>query len=166
MIVAEIRKATRVKGTGSNKKYEYKTHSGVVVMMTKAQKRYADLKLSKPDETLVAIAREAYPNQKPDTLRQQAQANEKNKDITIYTEEQSNKAVLTIAELMEDKKPDVRHRAAVDVLDRTYGKATTRTEVQNLNLNINVEADMALSKDFTAFLKQKTVQSTSKAENA
>ena len=67
---------------------------------------------------------------------------------------------------MEDKKPDVRHRAAVDVLDRTYGKATTRTEVQNLNLNINVEADMALSKDFTAFLKQKTVQSTSKAENA
>lgn len=33
-----------------------------------------------------------------------------------------------------------------------------KTEVQNTNVNINVKADMTVNKDFTAFLKQKTIQ--------
>lgn len=140
----------------SNKKYKVITKSGVIVQLTKAQKRYADEKIANPDKPLVASARVAYPNQNEDTLRQQVQANEKNLDITIYSDEQSSKAALTVVELMDSNKEDVRFKAATDILDRTHGKSIQRQQTQNTNLNLNLEVSKELGDNFTEFLKSKT----------
>jgi len=41
----------------------------------------------------------------------------------IYTEQQENKAKLTITALMDSEKDDIKLRAAQDILDRNTGKA-------------------------------------------
>lgn len=147
-----------IKGStkGSNKKYKVVTKSGTVVMLTNAQKLYADTKLANPTMSLNKVAKVAYPNQKRDTLSQQAQANEKNKDISIYSEEQANRAMVTVVELLDSKKDDMRYRAATDILDRTYGKSVQKQITQNTNVNVNIEASKELADNFTEFMRQST----------
>lgn len=140
----------------SQKKHKVVTKSGRIVNLTHAQKAYADGKLAHPDKSLIAVAKEAYPNAKDNTLSQLVNHNEKNKDISIYSSQQAHKASLTVVELMDSKKEDVRFRAATDILDRTYGKATQKQVTQNTNINLNIEASKELSDDFTAYLKAKT----------
>ena len=142
----------------SRKKREYTTQSGHIVKLTTNQKSYADIKLANPDLSLVQVAKQSYPNANDDTARQIVNVNEKNKDIAIYSEEQSNKAILTVVELMDSTKDDIRFKAATDILDRTHGKAVQRQITQNTNTNLNVEVSEELAQNFTEFLKQQTQQ--------
>jgi len=140
----------------SNKKYKVVTKSGVVVRLTEAQKSYADTKLANPKMSLSTVAKEAYPGAKDNTISQIVNMNEKNKDIAIYSDEQSNKAIRTVVELMDDDKADIRYKAATDILDRTYGKAVQKAVTQNTNYNIDVTASKELADNFEAFLKANT----------
>lgn len=144
------------KQKASNKKRPVVTKSGRIVMLTPSQKAYADAKLLNPNKSLLTVAAMAYPNQKPTTLSQQIQQNEKNQDIRIYNDEQFNKAALTVVELLDSSKEDVKFRAATDILDRTYGKATQKVQSNTTNTNINIEASKELADQFQAYLKQNT----------
>lgn len=142
----------------SKKKYKVKTPSGNIVKLTKQQKKYADEKLAHPDKPLIEIAQEVYTNASKATASQIVNQNEKNKDISIYSEEQVNRAALTVVEIMNNPKSrdETRLKAADSVLDRAIGKPKQVTETHSTNLNLNVEASQKLADSFTEFLKQQT----------
>lgn len=65
--------------------------------------------------------------------------------VSIYLEQQVSKARQRIVHLVNNSnKEDIQLRAAQDILDRSYGKATQRNEVQTANVSINIDLTSAL----------------------
>jgi len=65
----------------------------------------------------------------------------------IYLQEHISKAKETIVELMSSDKDDIRLRSAVDILDRTHGRATQRTEVQTTGITLNIDLTSTLEEE-------------------
>lgn len=78
--------------------------------------------------------------------------------IQIYMKKHTEIAKRRIVALTGSEKQDVALRAAQDILDRTYGKATQKQESQSINLNLNVEASDELAQGFEAYMKSSTAQ--------
>lgn len=134
----------------SKKKDEYTTKSGAKVYLTRQQKDYADSKLTaKPGTPLTAAAREAYPNAGQDTLRQIVNANERNKDVAIYTSEQVTKAKKKVIELVDSQREDIALRASVDVLDREHGKAVQQVQTTSRVMTISIDLTNGLTEPQT-----------------
>jgi hypothetical protein len=60
--------------------------------------------------------------------------------VAIYLEKHVSKARQRIVDLVDNAgKEDVQLRAAQDILDRVYGKATQRAEVQSFGISFNID---------------------------
>lgn len=79
--------------------------------------------------------------------------------VKIYLQRHANRAKERMLELVESEKEDIALRASVDILDRTYGKAVTKQQSENVNLNVNVEASQELAAGFADYLAKTTSQS-------
>lgn len=68
--------------------------------------------------------------------------------VGIYLEEHVNTARKRIVELVSGaSKEEVQIRAAQDILDRHYGKATQRVEQTSTGITLNIDLTSALSKE-------------------
>ncbi len=114
--------------------------------------------IKNPGITQTEAYQRHHPKANKDTARNEASALIAKPSSQIYLKKHVQMAKQTIVEIMGDEtvKPDTRIKAAVDVLDRTQGKAIQRSEVKTENLNLNVEASQELSDRFTEFLRKNT----------
>lgn len=52
----------------------------------------------------------------------------------VYLQQHVSRAKERVVELVDSEKEDIALRASTDILDREYGKATQKTEVQSFNI--------------------------------
>jgi len=65
--------------------------------------------------------------------------------VSIYMNKHINMARQRVVDLVENAgKEDVQLRAAQDILDRSYGKATQRAEVAATGITLNLDLTSAL----------------------
>lgn len=65
----------------------------------------------------------------------------------IYLKKHTDKARETVVQLLDSEKDDIRLRASTDILDRTHGKATQRTEVTTQGITLNIDLTSSLELD-------------------
>lgn len=114
---------------------------GTQVQLTPQQKAYADIKASNPTMSLAQVAKRAYPNAQPNTLRQLVNQNERNTNIAIYSNEQVKDAKTLIHSIVNNPNSKDRDRltASIDILNREYGTPRQVVESQSTKLVISVD---------------------------
>lgn len=100
-------------------------------------KRILDVMMSKPNLNQSEAYKQIHPNASDVTARNNASQLLKKPEAQIYIQEHINKAKTKIVELVNNDKPDIALRASQDILDRTTGKATIKTESTNYT-DINI----------------------------
>lgn len=118
-------------------------------------KKVLDIYAAQVKKNATQAYKEVHPTTGANTARSNVHKLLKKPEAQIYLQKHIDKATITIVELLDDEKSDIKLKAAQDVLDRTHGKATTKTEVTSVGVVFS-EHNLKLSEDFTAFLKQKT----------
>ena len=134
--------------TGSRKKTQVRSKSGTYsAKLTEKQKAFADYKLSNPKASNTEAALKAYNTTDRATAGVLAHQNLKNTNVIHYLETNRDKAQQVITEFMElSDSPKLGEKrlaydSATQVLDRTIGKPTQKTEVTGgiVTLNLTLE---------------------------
>lgn len=133
----------------SNKKIKVVSKDGTPIMLTPSQKKYADTKLANPDISLSEVARQAYPNAAPDTIRQIVNMNEKNRDIALYSDEQLNDAKTLIHNTVNNEDAKIRDRltAAFRIEDRVLGTPVQQIQQTTTGITLNLDLTSTLRLD-------------------
>lgn len=126
--------------TGSRKKEQVRTANGTFsAKLTRKQKAFADMIISQPKTSATEIVRQTYNVSDTNTAKSIASENLTKPNIVAYIDEHVTKARDKIVSLLEAEKEEIQLRSAQDILDRTLGKATQRTEVRTEKLSINID---------------------------
>lgn len=106
-------------------------------------------------------ARKAYlsvhPDAKVTTAGSRAHDLLKKPEAQIYLQQHVDRAKETIVDLLKSEKDDIRLRSAVDILDRSTGKAIQRTENVSTGITLSIDLSSALDNDI---IEGDVVQST------
>lgn len=100
-------------------------------------KRILDIIASDPSKNQTQAYKAIHPNASDNTARNNASQLLKKPEAQIYLQKHIEKASNKIVELVNNDKPDIALRASQDILDRTQGKATIKTESTNYT-DINI----------------------------
>lgn len=125
--------------TGSRAKQQYRTANGTYSSkLTRKQKAWSDTYLEQPKAPLTDIARQTYNVTDSKTAHDISRQNLENPRIIQYIEQHQEKARDKIVELVDSKTERIALDASKDILDRTQGKATQRTEVKSTRITISL----------------------------
>lgn len=125
--------------TGSRKKEQVRTKNGTFsAKLTRKQKAWADTYIDNPKAPLTEIARQTYNVTEASTASEISRQNLKKPEIQLYLDKHIDKARSRIVELIDTDREDIALRASQDILDRTHGKATQKTEVKQQSVNVNL----------------------------
>jgi len=91
-------------------------------------KRILDIIASDKSMNQTQAYKQVHPNASDNTARNNASQLLKKPEAQIYLQKHIEKASNKIVELVNNDKPDIALRASQDILDRTQGKATIKTE--------------------------------------
>lgn len=134
--------------TGSRAKQQYRTPNGTFTpKLTRKQKAWADTLISQPKAPLTDIARQTYNVTDSKVAHDISRQNLENPRIQLYLEQDINRAKEKIVSLLNAEKEEIQLRSAQDILDRTHGKATQRTEVQSSKLSIHIDLTGTLEEE-------------------
>lgn len=126
--------------TGSRAKIQYRTSKGTYTSkLTRKQKAWADTYIVDKKAPLTDIARQTYNVTDSKVAHDISRQNLENPRIQVYLEQHVDKAREKIVSLISSDKEEIALRASQDVIDRTHGKATQRTEVQSSKLSIHID---------------------------
>jgi phage terminase small subunit len=130
--------------TGSRKKEQYRTKDGMFTpKLTRKQKAFADHLLDNPKHSATEAAQQSYLVSDRNTAKSIAAENLTKPAIQLYMNQHIDKAKETVVNLLDSEKDEIKLRASQDILDRSHGKATQRTEVKQQSVNINLTFDNA-----------------------
>lgn len=110
-------------------------------------KRVLDVIASQKKKNATQAYKVVHPDASDVTARTNAYKLLQKPASQIYLQEHISKAKETIVELMSSDKDDIRLRSAVDILDRTHGRATQRTEVQTTGITLNIDLTSTLQEE-------------------
>lgn len=89
--------------------------------------------------------KQVHPTASDVTARTNAYQLLRKPEAQIYLQKHIDNARETVVELMNtSKKDDIRLRSAIDILDRTTGKAIQRTEVASSAINLTIDLTSSL----------------------
>lgn len=110
-------------------------------MLKRNSKRTLDVFAGQKKKNATEAYLKTHPNATRETARIQSSILMNKPEAQIYLKQHVNMATETIVDLLGDDKPDIRLRSAQDILDRSHGKATQKTEttsnVVTLNLSLS-----------------------------
>lgn len=125
--------------TGTRKKEQVRTSKGTYsVKLTRKQKAWSDTYLEQPKAPLTDIARQTYNVTDAKVAHDISRQNLENPRIIQYIEEHQQLARDKIVNLVSSNNERIALDASKDILDRTQGKATQRTEVKSTRINISL----------------------------
>lgn len=132
--------ATPLKATKPRQKYGLKHTS----------KKILDIIASQETRNATQAYREVHPDASDITARVNSYKLLQKPESRIYLQEHISNARETIIDLMNNSsKDDIRLRSAIDVLDRSTGKAIQRTEVTTQGVTLNIDLTSSLNSDTT-----------------
>lgn len=125
--------------TGSRKKEQVRTANGTYApKLTKKQKAFADEYIRDKKASNTEIARRTYNITDNNTAKSIATENLTKPAIQLYINQHVDKAKETVVSLLDSDKDEIKLRSAQDILDRTHGKATQKTEVKKQSVSVNL----------------------------
>lgn len=145
VIITGMTENTPKPKTGSRKKEQTRTTDGKFApKLTRKQKAWSDTYLKDKKASLAEIARQTYNVTDTKTAYAISRQNLENTGIQIYLQEHIDKAQKKIVDLLDADKEEIQLRSAQDILDRTHGKATQRTEVEHRGVTLNIDLTSSL----------------------
>lgn len=114
-------------------------------------KKVLDVYAQQQKKNATQAYKQIYPNASDVTARTNAYKLMNKPESKIYLQQHIDKARETIVDLLQSEKDDIKLRSAIDILDRTQGKAVQRTEVNTSVLTLNIDLTQA---DITPQLEQ------------
>ena len=106
-------------------------------MLKTNSKRILDIIASQESKNATQAYKQVHPTASDVTARTNAYKLLQKPDSEIYLQKHISKAKSRIVELIDSDKPDIALKASQDILDRTQGKATIKTESTNYT-DINI----------------------------
>ena len=110
-----------------------------LITATRKQRAFAEYLLKHPKASGTEAALATYNASNENTAGVQAWENLRNPKVLAILEKSTDSAQARIAELVHDDDKRLSFDASRDVLDRTYGKATQRLEVQSTAVAITID---------------------------
>lgn len=108
-------------------------------------KKVLDVIAGQTKKNAAQAYKEVHPNASDVTARTNAYKLLQKPSAQIYLQEHISNARETIVELMNSSKDDIRLRSAIDVLDRSHGKAIQRSEVHTEGITLSIDLTSTLA---------------------
>lgn len=108
-------------------------------MLKKNSKAVLDIIATQKTKNAAQAYKEIHPNASPATAKVSASQLLAKPEAQIYLNQHIDKAKQTIVELLDSEKDDIRLRSAIDVLDRSHGKAIQKVDQTSHSININID---------------------------
>lgn len=108
-------------------------------------KKVLDIIATQKKKNATQAYKEVHPDSTDVTARTNAYKLLQKPSAQIYLQKHIDKATHTIVELLNSDKDDIKLRSATDILDRTHGKATQRTEVTTQGITLNIDLTSSLT---------------------
>lgn len=119
-------------------------------MLKRNSKKVLDIVAGQKKQNATAAYKEVHPEAEDITARTNAYKLMRKPEAEIYLQRHTNKAISTVVELMgKGVRDNTRLDAAKDILDRTYGKPTQRTEVKTTGITFNFDLTSSLEEELT-----------------
>lgn len=113
-------------------------------MLKTNSKKILDIIATQKERNASRAYKTIHPNASDLVARVNASNLLKKPEAQLYLNEHIDKAKLTVVELLDSEKDDIRLRSAQDVLDRSHGKATQKIEQSSIGVTLTIDLTSAL----------------------
>jgi hypothetical protein len=116
--------------------------------LKKNSKKILDIIATQKEQNATQAYKQVHTTASDITARTNAHKLLNKPESIIYLQKHTDNAKEVVIDLLNNsQKDDIRLRSAIDILDRSYGKPTQRTEVTTQGISLSIDLTSALLTD-------------------